>query len=162
MKKYILIVSLIAFAFSANAQKGILSAEVSLGYAVGDASGDHSFVFSGGANYFFDVFEGVKVGPAASIVHFFAKSDGVPSIDSQTFFPLAFAARFEVFDDFYLGGDGGYAFGIAPDVNKGGVYYKMMAGYNINTKFQLTSSISAINASAKGYTAFNIGVKFGL
>ena len=157
-----LFIALVAFGFSVNAQKGTLKAEVILGYAVGDASGEHSFVLTAGANYLFDVFEGVKVGPSASIVNFFAKSGGGTNIDNVAYLPLAFATRFEIFDEFYVGGDGGYAFGISPDVNKGGVYYKIMAGYNINKKLQITSSISAINARGSGFTTFGVGLLFGL
>ena len=156
-----LLIAFVAFGFTMSAQnKGTLSAEITLGYAVGDSSGEHSFVLTAGANYLYDVFDGVKVGPAVSIVNFFAKSDGPTGIDNVAYLPLAFAARFEIFDDFYFGGDGGYAFGISPDVNKGGTYYKIMSGYNINEKMQITTSVSAINARGGGFTTFGVGLMY--
>jgi len=167
MKKILCIVFLV-FAFSIHAQNADFNQnsnfniEANIGYTVGDSSGKYSFATTASGYYLKEVFDGSKFGGSISYVYYFAKEGGAPAVDSASFFPFSFAARFEILNDVTFGGDIGYAFGITPSVNKGGVFHRVMIGYDINDRIQFTVSTFGIAAKTNGFSNFSFGLMLAL
>lgn len=158
MKKLLLSIAMVAFAFTATAQDGNFNLGVNLGLPTGDVSDFTSFVGGVEANYLFDVSDEFQVGPSVSYSHYFGK-DGD---EDGSFLPLAAAARFAVSDEFTLGADLGYAVGVSPDGNDGGFYYRPMIGYNVGDNAMIQASYSGVSMDGGSFSNFGLGIMFGL
>lgn len=168
MKKLLLVAMVVAFGFAANAQEGKFKAGINFGLPTGEMSNVSSFSLGIDLNYLWEVGDKFELGVAASYLNYFGKTVtinfGGTSISGQasdlSFLPLAGAARYNASEEFVLGADLGYAIGLSPDGNKGGMYYRPMIGYNVSEKTQINVSYSGITRD--GSTASNIalGVAF--
>ena len=161
LKKVILGMALVVASVS-FAQDGAFSVGASVGLPTGNGATFNSLTISADANYLFEISDGLNVGAFASYVTFIGKTVGGIKFPSSAWLPLGGAARYNVSDEFVLGADLGYAIGISPSGQKGGVYYRPMVGYNISDTMQITASFSGISANGGSATNFGVGIMYAL
>ena len=160
MKKLFLSLSFIAIAFTANAQftpNLVLTA----GLPVGDVEESTSFALSADLYFMKPVNESFDIGVTTGYTIYLGKdyNNGVIEYeaDNASYLPLAGAFRFGLSEDFSIGADLGYAFGLS-DNTDGGFYYKPVVGFNIGDSSQLMLSYQGI--SEDGFTPNYIGLGF--
>ncbi len=162
MKKLFLAIVMLTFGIALNAQDGKFNVGANIALPIGDSSNAFSFGFSAEANYLFEVSDDFQVGPSASLVYYFGKSENGFEVSDASFLPLAAAGRFNVSDEFTLGADLGYAIGISPDGNDGGFYYRPLVGYNISEDMMVQASYSGVSSNGATFSNISLGVVFGL
>lgn len=167
MKKLFLVAIIAMFSFSnAKAQSGVLNGGINIGLPMGDVDDSYSFNVDAELNYMFTVSEGFTFGPSIEYSHFFGKeiSGGgfTFEVPDASFIPLSAAARFNVTQDFIVGGNIGYGIGLSPDGNDGGFYYKPVVGYKIGDNTQLNFSYSGISVDGGTFSSLSLGFMFGL
>ena len=154
MKKLLLAIAMVAFGFTANAQDG----KFNLGGQIGLPTEDgHSFVLGLDANYLFNVSDGVDLGVASGLVHYFGEEILGIDIPDYTAVPIGGAVRFDLSDAFVLGGDLGYMIGVSDNASSE-FYYRPMLGYNVSENTQINASYTGIDGGGH----FGVGVTFGM
>tara|TARA_R110000796_G_scaffold35017_3_gene90203 strand:+ start:189278 stop:189757 length:480 start_codon:yes stop_codon:yes gene_type:complete len=159
MKKVVLVIVIVLFGFSVQAQEGF-KLGANIGLPIGDAGDLSSFSIGLDVAYMFEVSDSFDAGIVSGFSHAFLK-DG---LDGEVqFLPIAASGRFKAADKFSIGADLGYAMGIN-DGNDGGFYYRPIAGYNISEKVQLNLSYTGISANDADFSwsTINLGVLFSL
>ena len=163
MKKIILFVLFITFAFTANAQ---FSAGATLGLPTGDADDVSSFALGLDVNYMLESDSEFKYGLAASYLTYFGKTvedfGDELDYDNVSFLPIAAAGRYGISDKLTLGADIGYAIGLSPSGIDGGFYYRPMVVYSINENISLNLSYSGVEVEGGAFTNIGLGVMYGL
>ncbi len=162
MKKLLLIIVLLTLGVTLNAQKGKFNVAANIALPIGDSSNAFSFGFSAEANYLFEISDDFQVGPSASLIYYFGKSENGFEVEDASFLPLAAAGRFNISDEFTLGADLGYGIGISPDGINSGFYYRPMIGYNVSENMMLQASYSGISVDGFTFANISIGVMFEL
>lgn len=161
MKK-ILFVSILLTSLCVFSQRE-LNVGVNGGITIGDIKPVSSSAFGLEANYLFDLYEDFKFGPSLSAVYFLPKNNDGLEIDPLVYIPIGMAIRFQTLDDaFYVGGDFGFAIGISPSGDRGGVYFKPLVGYNINQNFKVNLFYSAVKKRVPAYSYIGLGVAFNV
>ncbi len=152
MKKTISIVALILVALFSNAQDSKLKVGINFGLPMGDFKDAYSFSAAVNANYLFPISEKFKLGATAGYQHYNGKTMETnilgyvikTEVKSAGFIPLGATAEYHFHEKIYVGADLGYAIGIAPSSNNGGVYFQPKVAY----KLEKTDVILGYNAIA--------------
>jgi hypothetical protein len=160
MKKLVLVMAVVAFGFTANAQD--FRAGINVGLPVGDSGDGYTFNLGVDLSYMWNVSDDFDAGISTGYSHFMGDTIEGFDVDDASFLPLAGSARFNASEDFVLGADLGYAIGISPDGNDGGFYYRPMIGYNVGGNTQITGSYSGVSVDGGTFSSINLGVNFGL
>ncbi|MCK0180528.1 hypothetical protein MWU50_14605 [Flavobacteriaceae bacterium S0862] len=158
MKKLLLVIVVVAFSFTANAQD--FRAGINVGLPVGDAGDAYTLNFGVDLSYMWNVSDDFDAGLSTGYSHFILDSEF--NGDDASFLPLAGSARFNASEEFVLGADLGYGIGISPDGNDGGFYYRPLIGYNVGGNTQITASYSGVSVDGGTFSSINLGVNFGL
>lgn len=159
MKKLFLVLALVAFSFSSNAQ---FSLGATFGLPTGDADTAYTFALGIDATYMFESESDLAFGVATGYLTYFGDEIGTVEIDNASFLPLAAVARYPLSDDFTLGADVGYAIGLAPDGNDGGFYYRPMIAYALGENTSINLSYSGVSVNGGTFSNIGLGVMFGL
>lgn len=154
MKKVILTLVLVASSLVANAQ---FSVGGSVGLPTGDAGDITTMAFSIDAAYMMETESSLSYGFTASYLYY----SGDDPFPNWSFLPIAGAVRYKASEKFSLGADVGYAIGLDPSGNDGGLYYKPVVSYALSETMSLNLSYS--NVSDNGTVSnIGLGVMFGL
>ncbi len=152
MKKLLLSIALVAFAFTTTAQDGKFNVGGDISY---NFDGE-VFGLMGEVNYLFEISDEFRVGPAATYLYSFGKDSEIGgttiSIEGSGNFALAGAARYDVSDKFTIGADLGYF------LDPSGFYYRPLVGYNLNENTMIQLSLPSSEASNN----LALGVMFAL
>lgn len=165
MKKTILaLVAVIAFSFTAKAQF-TPSVSITAGLPVGDVKESTSFALSADLYFMKYINDSFDIGLTAGYTNYFGKDYetvlGTVEGTNVSYLPLAAAFRFGLTEDFSIGSDLGYAFGLTDGVD-GGFYYKPVIGFNIGNSSQLMLSYQGISQDGFKANYVGLGFVFGL
>ncbi|WP_299667527.1 hypothetical protein [uncultured Polaribacter sp.] len=164
MKKLFLSLSFMLVAFAANAQF-TPNLVVTAGLPVGDYKDASSFALSADLYFMKSVSESFGLGVTSGYSIYFGKDydEGLVEIEGANFsyLPLAGAFRFNLSEDFSIGTDVGYAFGLS-DNTDGGFYYKPTLGFNIGDSSQLILSYQGISEDGGTLNYIGLGFAFGM
>jgi hypothetical protein len=154
MKKLVLIITVFAFVFNANAQDGFrIGANV--GIPLGDFSDFYSLAATLDVDYDWEVSESFTAGFATGFANYFGK-DGM---DGFKYLPVAASADVNVSDDVSVGGDVGYA--ISLENGGGGDFlYRIQIRYQASDDVDVTARWNSI--SGDGATLSNASLGVGL
>ncbi len=155
MKKLILMCTLVAFSFGAHAQ---FSLGANLGFPSDKASDLTSFSFGIDATYMLTDTDAFNYGFASNIQFY----SGEDNLDNWSFLNIAGAARYQLSDQFSTGLDLGWSFGLNPDGNDGGLYWRPMVGYQLSDSAQLNLSYNAVRKTDDTISSFGLGIMFHL
>jgi len=160
MKKLLLSIAFVAITFHANAQ---FTPNIVLtgGLPMGNLKDAASFALSADLYFMNPVSEYFDLGITTGYSIYVGKDfdEGLIQVDAENFsyLPLAGAFRVVLLQDFLIGADVGYAFGLS-EVTDGGFYYKPTLGFNLGESSQLVISYQSI--AEDGFTPNYIGVGF--
>ena len=159
MKKifFVLIVLLSVKSFSQEQ----LNLGVNGGITVGNLESVSTAAFGVDANYLFEIFEGLSVGPSLNFIYFLTDEVNGVKRDALMYLPVGGAVRFQAIDEkFYVGADFGFAVGIAPEGDNGGVFFKPLLGYKINDNIKLNLFYSGVKKRLPTYGYAGLGLVF--
>ncbi|WP_075340886.1 hypothetical protein [Tenacibaculum agarivorans] len=157
MKKIISIITLLLCLHSFS-QENELNVGVNGGVTVGNLEAVSSIAFGVEGNYLFDIFDGISVGPSLNFLYFVSKEN---TVDSNIYIPIGGAVRFNSFEEqFYVGLDLGYAIGISPEGDDGGVFFKPLLGYEVTDAFKINLFYSAVKKNSPTYSYVGLGVTY--
>ncbi|MFY7669888.1 hypothetical protein ACOSP6_02245 [Tenacibaculum sp. MEBiC06402] len=147
----------------AFSQENEFNVGVNGGITIGNIEGVASAAFGLDANYLFDIFEGVKFGPSLNLIYFATQEENGVKPDAFMYLPIGGSVKFySDGDDFYVALDAGYAIGISPEGDNGGIFLKPMVGYNINQNFNVNLFYSGVKKSGPTYGYAGIGLVFNV
>lgn len=130
------------------------------GIPVGDSSETYSASVEATFSFLFDVNETFKVGPMASVHHYFGKEAGSGDntfvYENVTFIPVGMEVRAKLSEKMYLGGEVAYGLGYSPAEN--GLFYKPFLGYKISESIGVVASFSRITSDSNNINSVNIGI----
>ncbi len=153
MKKLILsAIAICAFGIT-SAQDGGFKAGVNFGLPMGDISDATSFAIGVDVAYMFSVSDQLQVGATVGYATYMAKEEG----DDFAFLPIAATGQYAFTDNIFVGADLGYAMGLSPDGNDGGMLYQPKVGYQTE-KFEVYVGYRGI--ATEGTATSSIGVGF--
>lgn len=133
------------------------------GIVTGNLQDRSSSAFGIDANYLFDWFEDFTIGPSMSLVYFSGKGEEANAADSYMYLPIGGAVRYQALDEkFYVGGDLGFAIGLSPDGDRGGVYFKPLIGYNVTESFNINLFYSAVKKKLPTYSYVGLGLTYNI
>jgi hypothetical protein len=158
MKKLILsAMAVCAFGF-ASAQEGGFRAGINVGMPMGDAGDAYSLTLGAEVGYLWEVADGFKAGASVGYSTFMVKSEYEDlGGESAAFLPIAATAQYSFTDNIFAGLDLGYAMGMAPEGNDGGMLYQPKVGYQTET-FEVFLGYRGI--STEGTATSSIGLGF--
>lgn len=163
MKKLGVVITVLFASIVMYGQGRELNVGINGGITTGDIKPFSSSAFGLDANYLFDWYEDFKVGPSVSAVYFSPKENDLVKSDAFVYLPIGVAIRFQNPEDsFYIGGDFGYAIGISPSGDRGGVYFKPLVGYHISQNFKLNLFYSAVKKKQPAYSYVGLGLSFNI
>ena len=146
-----------------SAQENEFNIGINGGVTIGNIEGVSDIAIGLDANYLFDVFDGVKFGPSLNFVYFVTQEQNGIKPDAFIYVPIGGAIKFHnESDDFYVALDAGYAIGISPEGDNGGIFIKPMVGYNINQNFNVNLFYSGVKKSAPTYGYIGLGIVFNV
>ena len=96
------------------------------------------------------------------MLYFLQFYTGKNGLDGVTNLSLAGASRYDASGKIVLGFDLGWAFGISPSGNDGGLYWKPMVGYNLSDKKLLTLSYNAVRKDKITIANIGFGIMFNM
>jgi len=165
MKKvFLVLVAVIAFSFTAKAQF-TPSVALTAAIPVGDVKDQSNFALSADVYFMKNVAENFDLGLTTGYTNYFGKDfdNGIATVEGEnvSFLPLAGAFRFGLSEDFSIGADLGYAFGLTDGID-GGFYYKPVVGFNIGESNQLMLSYQGVSVDGGTYNYIGLGFAFGM
>ncbi len=156
MKKLVLVMAVVAFGFTANAQD--FKAGVNGGFISGDFSDGYSFTIALDVSALWNVSEQFDAGVTTGYSH----SLGEDNVDAAGFLPLAASGRLGLGDGFSVGADLGYAVGISPDGNDGGFYYAPRVQYGVSDAIDIVAAYRGVSVDGGSFNNITFGIEFGL
>ncbi|MDB4292127.1 hypothetical protein N9954_01875 [Maribacter sp.] len=163
MKKVILILLITLSGMGAYAQEGF-KLGIQAGLPYNDFNDISSVMVGADFGYMRALGEVVDLGIMTGFVHGFPKTFvfeevGVETEDNKAvdFVPLALSTRIWPSQDFSLGVDVGYAFGITEGID-GGLYFRPIIGYLFGTYTEINASHSTIKLDGASWTTINFGI----
>ncbi|CAA0153916.1 outer membrane beta-barrel protein [Tenacibaculum maritimum] len=158
MRKIILLI-LVFFSMISYGQERKFNIGIHGGLTIGDVKNKSSIGFGGDINYLFDLSEELFIGPSLSLLYFSPKDKN----DALLYLPLGGAIRYNNLEDpFFVGMDLGYAIGVSPSGDRGGLLFKPMVGYNLSDNFQLSLSYIGVKKEKNTYSYIALGVSFDI
>ncbi|WP_034058286.1 hypothetical protein [Lacinutrix jangbogonensis] len=168
MKKLLVCAAIAVFGMSS-----VFAQEFNVGLSaalpMGDAGDFTTFGVNLDANYLWDVSDDFKAGVTTGYHHYFG--DEVTTsvfgtsltleFDDFGFLPIAAAGRYNVSEVLTVGADLGYAVGLSPDGNEGGVYYAPKIQYSVSDKIDIVAAYKGISNDGS-FDSVSLGVEFGL
>lgn len=141
--------------------------EFNVGINGGITNGNIKNIASGAlgldANYLFDIVDDVKFGPAVNVLYFFTKENNNIKPDPFIYLPIGGAVRFHgIGEKFNVGADIGYAIGISPSGDRGGIFFKPMLGYDITEKLSLNIFYAGVKKKQPTYSYLGLGIVFNV
>ncbi|SFR32217.1 hypothetical protein SAMN04490243_0447 [Robiginitalea myxolifaciens] len=105
--------------------------------------------------------ERVDLGVMTGFIHGFAEKYEVGGADlpSVQFIPVAASVRLWLSNSFSLGGDGGYALGLA-DEHEGGVYLKPIVGVLLGAQTEINLSYTQVTGDIFDWSTVNFGILY--
>ncbi len=162
MKKIVFII-FILFSVVSFSQDNEFNIGVNGGITTGNLEDISSSAFGVDANYLFDIFENIKFGPSLNLIYFLTEEFNGVKPDAFIYLPIGGAIRFNsIGEKFYVGADAGYAIGISPSGDNGGIFVKPMLGYHINDKIGLNIFYSGVKKKRPTYGYVGIGVTYNV
>ena|SRR5690606_2772016 len=168
MKKLILsAIAVCAFGIT-SAQEGGFKAGVNVGMPMGDTSDVASLAIGAEVAYMFPISDEFQIGASVGYLTFMAKEvNEVDDLgidtgnkvkpDNAAFLPIAATAQYSFSENIFVGADLGYAMGLSPDGNDGGMLYQPKVGYQTE-KFEVYVGYRGI--ATEGTATSSIGVGF--
>lgn len=169
MKKVLLTaVAVFGFAF-ANAQDSTMKAGVHLGLPTGDVKEGYSLNVGADFTYLWNVSKDFKAGFNTGITAFLPKEEtidlGFTTVtykgDTVLFLPINASAEYSFSENVFVGLDLGYAIGIAPSGQEGGMLYLPKVGYQTE-KFDITLGYKGITREGSTASTINLGFAYKL
>ncbi len=161
MRKLFLLTAIAVLGFAnLNAQGIKIGASAAL--PTGDFGDFVSFGVNIDAAYLWEVAENITVGPKTGFIYGFGKSVAGFKTSDTAFLPIAATGRILLAESFLLGTDLGYAIGISPSGNNGGLYYRPMAGYAVSEAITVMLSYTGISLTGATFNTINAGIEFAL
>lgn len=158
MKKLIVIVVFFT-GLLLQAQENELNVGVNGGITIGNIEAQSPVAFGVDANYLFSLNEDFLVGPSLSMVYFSPKDVAL----AKMYLPIGVAGRLQSVDTpFFVGMDLGFAIGLSPNGDRGGIYFKPMVGYDITDKFKINLFYSAVKKKQPTYGYIGLGISFNV
>ncbi len=154
MKKLLLVMAVVAFGFTANAQDGF-RAGVNLGIPTGDFSDFTSLYYGLDVDYDFNVSEGINLGLSSGYSGYSGKDD----VDGFNFIPLAGSVDFEISDGFSAGGDLGMAFS-TEDGGGSDFMYRFQLRYQASDQVDISGRYNNISGDGATLSSISIGVGY--
>lgn len=162
MKK-VIIFAFTLLSFNFYAQESDLNIGVNVGLTNSEVKQYSSIVVSTDVSYLFYSFEDFKLGSMVSFVYFTPKFIENLNVKPFMYLPVGVSVGFQLFDELcYIGADVGYAIGLSPTGDKGGVYFKPVIGYNLNNSSRINVSYSGILKSEFIYSYIGVGFSFNI
>lgn len=161
MKKLLLVIAMVAFAFTAKAQEGQFNLGANVGLPIGGAGDVYSFAVGAEVNYLFEISDEFKLGPSVAFQQFFGKDRTIAGVSisgtNVSILPITAASRYSVSDEFVLGADLGVAIGLS-NASGSGFYYRPLVGYNVSEKVMIQASFNGTD----GFNSIGLGAMFSL
>lgn len=133
------------------------------GFTIGDIDDKASAGFGLDGNYLFDWFNEFKIGPSLGVNYYLPKDVKGKETNPFVYVPIGGAVRFQPKEeDFYVGLDFGYAIGVSPSGDRGGVYFKPMVGYSISEGFRANLFYSGVKKKIVTYSYIGLGLSFDI
>lgn len=159
MKKTILFLAISLASLSTLSAQNVYVG-VGGGIPVGDSSETYSASIEASFSFLFDLNDRFKVGPVASVHHYFGKEDGSGedtfTNDNVTFIPVGLEVRAALTEKIYLGGEVAYALGYAPA--EAGLFYKPTLGYKLSENLSIVGSFSRVTSDSNNINSVNLGI----
>lgn len=164
MKKIILSILAVAAFGTANAQDGKFKAGVNVGLPMGDIKDSYSLTIGVDAAYTWQVADKFSAGVTTGYAHYMGKTVdlgilGEVKFEDAGFIPLAGTAQYSFTDNFFGGLDLGYALGVSPSGNNGGLLYQPKVGYQTE-KFEVYGGYKGISVDGGTFSSINLGFNY--
>ncbi|TYP98831.1 hypothetical protein C7447_102147 [Tenacibaculum adriaticum] len=131
------------------------------GITIGNIEPVSKMAFGGDINYLFDISDEFVVGPSLGLVFFSSKEANGEKSDAKMYLPISTAIRFNSNEDvFYVGADLGFAVGLSPEGDNGGVFFKPLVGYKINQAFKVNLFYAGIKKRKPTYAFIGLGLVY--
>ncbi len=161
--KRIIFILCVLFSIGSFSQENEFNVGVNGGITIGNIENVSSVAFGLDANYLFDVFENIKFGPSLNLLYFITEEFNGIKPDAFIYLPIGGAIRLNSFgENFYVGADVGYAIGISPNGDNGGVFIKPMLGYHVSDKIELNIFYSGVKKRKPTYSYLGLGLVFNV
>jgi hypothetical protein len=163
MKKLILsVMAVCAFGF-ASAQEGGFKAGVNVGMPMGDVSDFYSLSVGAEVAYMYPISDEFQIGASVGYLTFMAKEYEIMGVtvkpDNAAFIPISAIAQYSFTENIFAGVDLGYAMGMAPDGNDGGMLYQPKVGYQTE-KFEVFIGYRGIATEGTATTTVGAGFAY--
>ena len=171
MKKIILTMAVVLTAAFANAQDKKSGSDseagfrggINLGLPMGDIKDLYSFSLGLDVSYLWPIADKFQAGVTTGYAHYLGKTVDFLGVsvknDDAGFVPLAATAEYSLTESFYIGADLGYALGVSPSGNNGGLLYQPKVGYQMD-KLGVFAGYKGISVSGGTFTSINLGVNY--
>ncbi len=136
---------------------------VNTGITIGNIENFSTFAYGLDANYLFEVSNNIKVGPSLNFVLYLPKEFNGERKDSFLYMPIGGSVRFHSASDaFYFGIDAGFAVGLSPSGDSGGIFFKPLLGYKLTDSFKFNLFYSAVKKRQPTYSHLGLGIVYNL
>jgi len=143
---------------SSNTSSGF-KAGVHFGLPMGDVKDISSFALGLELAYMYSVSDKFQVGASVGYSTFMAKEvDGVKG-DDFSFLPISAVLQYSFSDNIFAGLDLGYAMGMSPEGNDGGMSYQPKVGYQTE-KFEIFVGYRGIAVEDVNVSSLNLGFNY--
>ena len=157
MKK-IALIALLLLTLPGGAQNH-LNVGVNGGMTIGGITSKSNIAFGAELNYLIGISEDISIGPSLNLIYFSPTPDY--SGDGLLYVPVGAAFRLNTAHDrIYIGADAGFAVGITPSGDRGGIFFKPMIGYRLDANFKLTAFYSGIKKKIPSYGFLGLGIVY--
>src|SRR5690606_5783991 len=140
-----------------SAQEGGFKAGVNVGMPMGDTSDGYSLAIGAEVAYMYPISDEFQIGASVGYLTFMAKEVNGDKGDNVAFLPIAATAQYSFSENIFAGADLGYAMGLAPDGNDGGMMYQPKVGYQTET-FEVFLGYRGI--ATEGTATSSVGLGF--
>jgi hypothetical protein len=169
MKKILLFSMFLSYAGIVNAQYGIEgSHQFSIGATVGIPMGQVSDIYdlAYGIDAKYVSWSGAGhggFGIASGYLNYSGtEADGI-NVENASFIPAALVLVFDSWNGkFEFEADLGYAFALSPDDLEGGIYYRPTLSFNVDKRFAVNLSYSAVHADGLTFSNLGIGLRYNI
>lgn len=164
MIRRIMLIVITFFINTINAQQEReLNVGVNGGITTGIIKNYASAAFGIEANYLFDWYEDFKLGPSVNLIYFSPKGEAGEDAKPFIYMPVGGSVIFKAnTEKFYIGTDLGYAVGISPSGDRGGIFFKPQVGYQISDNLKLNIFYATVKKRQPSYEYVGLGVLFDI